>query len=108
MNRWGDQVRVAWQEHELLWVRAALTLPKEARGNAFHQIADMRGCAYATVQSKGTAIRKQIIVEAEAEYLRANPVKTFTRARTARVVALPPSQLNTSPQMQAKRIGARA
>lgn len=108
MNRWGDRVYVAWLEHELLWVRAALTLTSEARASAYHQIAALRCCAFETVQRKATEIRKQIIAETEAAYLLANPVKTFIRSRTARAVALPPSELNQGARVRAMRMGGRA
>lgn len=107
IDRWGNWIIVSWQEHELLWVRAAITLPSEARANAFRDIAEMRGASVCSVQRMATAVRKQIAAEAEVEYLATHPVQVFARARP-KPTPLPPSQLNQGARMQALRVGRRA
>lgn len=41
VDRWGQSIRVGWSQHELLWVKAALSMDVPDRAEAFQQIALM-------------------------------------------------------------------
>lgn len=51
IDRWGTAVRVGWLAHEVLWVRAALTLPFHSRRVAFHDIASLTGRPLGAVET---------------------------------------------------------
>lgn len=43
-DRWGDEIRVGWADHETLWIKAALSLGSKAeRQEAYKSIAEMSG-----------------------------------------------------------------
>lgn len=49
LDRFGKTVRVAWAEHEILWLKAAMTLPRTERWEAFQDISDMTGRTFAAI-----------------------------------------------------------
>lgn len=52
-----------WPAHALVWIEAAMTLPRKNRGKAFRDIAAMLGCSQTAVETRATRIRR----EAESE-----------------------------------------
>ena len=49
-DRFGKPIAVGWSEHELVWLRAAMSLPFGERMAAFRDIADMTGRTTAAVK----------------------------------------------------------
>ena len=49
----GKPVIIGWQEHELVWLEAALSLDRDEHTAAFKDIANRTGRTLAAVQSKG-------------------------------------------------------
>jgi hypothetical protein len=52
LDRFGKPIRVGWAIHEILWIEAALTLPRAERLAAFEDIASMTGRTVAGVQTR--------------------------------------------------------
>lgn len=69
IDRYGNNVVVAWAPHEILWVEAAMTLPLEERNEAFGDICAMSGRSFGSVRAQAYHIaykkRKAAAVEAE-------------------------------------------
>jgi hypothetical protein len=77
IDRHGKRVYVGWAEHEVLWLEAALTLPRDQQYAAFHDIAEMRGSTFATVARQAGHIAGVAHAKARALRLaeeRARPV----------------------------------
>lgn len=55
IDRNGYEVVVALSAHEILWVEAAMTLPLEAREDAFRDICQMSGRSYSSVHAQAYA-----------------------------------------------------
>jgi len=51
-DRFGRSIQVGWPEHHILWIEAAMTLPRAERNVAFNDIAEMTGRGYASVYYK--------------------------------------------------------
>lgn len=49
LDRFGKRVVVGWAEHEVLWLKAAMTLPRIERWEAFQDISDLTGRTFAAV-----------------------------------------------------------
>lgn len=58
-DRWGKAIIVGWAEHEILWVKAAIKLPRDERSEAFRDIAAMTTRTELAVREKAKAIRAQ-------------------------------------------------
>lgn len=99
----NKRIYVGWAEHEILWLQAAMVLPLSERSAAYQDIADMTGRTYAGITWQ---VSRQRGLEREH-----NRLVRLTAERPQRItlppVPLPPSSMNTSPQMLAKRLGAR-
>ena len=59
IDRWGKRIIVGWAEHEILWVKAAIKLPRDERIEAFQDIASMTGRTEFAVRDKAKDIRAQ-------------------------------------------------
>lgn len=60
ISRGGGKIRVAYAAHEILWIKAALTLPtKFERWNALRQVASMSGRTYRNVLAMSEVIRRE-------------------------------------------------
>jgi hypothetical protein len=96
----GKRIYVGWAEHEILWLRAAMsaTLNRKEKQEALQDIADMTGRSYANCcwQARRLAGFKERSDREEAQ------------KQKPAVIALEPSVLNTSARMMAMRVGARA
>ena len=66
-DRFGNKVIVGWPPHHLIYIEAALTLPHRERVEAYHDIADMTGRTYATVQKRAERMREEIAARAGRE-----------------------------------------
>lgn len=64
LDRFGNPVRVAWPHHHILWIDAALTLPRNEHTAAFEDIADLTGRSLVAIQSKAYAIQRARLAEA--------------------------------------------
>lgn len=62
IDRFGKPVLVGWPAHHILWIEAAMTLPRTQRMEAFTDIAEMTGRSYACVHWK----YREILCEREA------------------------------------------
>lgn len=58
-DRYGFPVLVGWHDFEILWVEAALTLPKIERSAAYRDIASMSGRTFQAIQCKAQMIASQ-------------------------------------------------
>ena len=59
IDRWGSPIRIGWSDHQILWIRAAMTLDGHERHEAIRDIADLVGRSYASVWGKVRALREQ-------------------------------------------------
>lgn len=57
IDRHGKPISVAYAEHELIWIRAAIRLPRDDRTEAFQDIAAMTGRTEFHIRAKATEIR---------------------------------------------------
>lgn len=107
IDHMGREIAVGWSDHHIVWIEAAMTLPKNKRTEAFQDIADMTGRSLNAVRCKAYWIEEQ----RQEDRLR------LAAARTRRVLVadpgrgpnrpkLPPSQLE--PISKARLMGARA
>lgn len=58
-DRWGRDSTVGYSEVELIWIRAALTLPRGERAAAFRDIASMMGRNLHAVLDKSYRMRAE-------------------------------------------------
>lgn len=108
LDRFGSPGRVGWPEHSILWLEAALTLPRDQHSQAFQDIADMTGRTLNAVRFKAYALltqRLDVRIADAAAIKKAQHAAMLAR-RTARLCGLPPSQI-PAPSM-ARLMGARA
>lgn len=99
IDRFGNRVSVAWPEHHLEWIRAALTLDFAERQAAYRDIASMTGRGIKAVRDRAKFMKDQERRQAQAA------------AANRRVIRLPahwalgPSQLRqpTVQQLMAGR-----
>jgi len=86
----GKDVPVGWSDHHIVWIEAAMTLPKNQRTAAYQDVADMTGRTLTAVRCKAYWIAEQ----REYERLR-------LEAATARRVLVPIRCVprNTRPEM---------
>lgn len=69
IDRFGDQVRVGFAPHEILWIKAALTLVYHERPAAYRDIAAMSGRSIPVIRRKATEIEgKMLIAAAQKRY----------------------------------------
>jgi hypothetical protein len=52
LDRWGQKIRIGWSDVEIIYICAALSLPRQERREAFEQIADLTGRTLAAVQER--------------------------------------------------------
>lgn len=93
IDRFGQKISVYWAEHELLWVRAALTLDFKERQNAYRDIAFLTTRTLDQVRRRAKYIKDQDRRQAQAATLH-----NVTRALA--VAQLPPSQLRAPTMAQ--------
>lgn len=103
IDRWGKTVLIGWADHEMEWVRAALTLPQRQRLDAFADIASMTGRTFCAVADRAGIVKARQRADAAA-LERSKRIMTPKRSRKIGPVALP-SQLN--PPTRARLMGAR-
>lgn len=65
IDRFGSKVSVAWPEHHLVWVEAALTLDFKDRQQAYRDIAEMTGRSVSAVRDRAKHVKAQQGREAE-------------------------------------------
>ena len=58
-DRFGQPTIIGYSEVEILWIRAALTLPRGERAPAFRDIAAMTGRNLHAVQDKAYKLREE-------------------------------------------------
>lgn len=106
-DRWGNQIQVGWAEHEILWVKAAIKLPRDERIEAFQDIAAMTGRTEFAVRDKAMVIRAK--QRDDAAILAAQtPRRLFVATKHTRYGPKPilmPSHLR--PPSKAKLMGCR-
>lgn len=59
LDRNGKLVRLGWAAHEMLWLRAAITLPLGPRITAYHDICEMTGRSFRAVQDRANKLRSK-------------------------------------------------
>jgi hypothetical protein len=105
----GSEVVVGWADHEIVWLEAALTLPKNERAAAFQDIAELTGRTFCAVRSKSYWMneRKRLArLRMDVERNR-KPMAIITWSPgSGRRPKLPPSEL--APLSKARLMGARA
>lgn len=99
IDRYGKPINVAWPEHHLEWVRAALTLDFKERQAAFHDIAEMTGRGIEAVRGCVKAVRDRDRRQAIA-YAHKKALRTATPA-----LPFPPSTIR--PPTMAQLMGCR-
>ena len=67
IDRHGKTVYVSWQAHELIWLQAALSLPRHDRPAAYRDIAYMSGRAVSSVQRKALRLEKSCRADTAVE-----------------------------------------
>lgn len=105
----GDEVVVAWPEHHIVWLEAALSLPKSERHAAFQDIAEMTGRTFCAVRSKAYWMneRKRLArLRLDVERNRKPMVIITWTPGSGRRPKLPPSEI--APLSKARLMGARA
>lgn len=98
IDRYGKKVSIYWAEHELEWVRAAMTLPFRERQEAYRDISAMTTRPLQAVRDRATTIKTQ-----EKRY--AARMEKRVSAPSVPKVCLPPSQLR--PPTMAQLMGCR-
>lgn len=111
IDRFGNTVNVAWSEHEILWLRAAMMLSRFSRRAALEDIAVETGRGFVATYGKYCALRAADRVMAHKAELREK--KRLARELAAAVSSTPSptieaSKINTSQKVMALRVGARA
>lgn len=59
IDRNGKYIVVAWAPHEVLWIKAALTLPIDQRDDAYRDIAAMSGRSFNSVRAQAFYQRRK-------------------------------------------------
>ena len=59
IDRYGSPIRIGWSDHQILWIRAAMTLEGQERREAIQNIAELVGRPYASVWGKVRALKEQ-------------------------------------------------
>lgn len=78
IDRFGKEIRVAWADHEIIWIKAALKLDRWDRPAAYQDIAAMSGRTEFQVKRKAREVREQMKKDAEIlASLRAYPRRTL-------------------------------
>lgn len=86
IDRFGNQIRLAWSDHEILWVKAALTLPRHNRMCAYRDISEMSHRTLGAVQTMARKIWAAGTDErAEAARALLVPVRRLPDDRASRV-----------------------
>ena len=75
IDRHGNYVCVAWAEHEILWVKAAMDLPLSTRTNAYRDIASMSGRTLGAIRQRATDLRNQRKADLAIIFVKADPPK---------------------------------
>ena len=57
VDRFGRPLRLFWQPHEIEWVIAASTLPRNERLRAYRDISDMSGRSIKAIQCRASALK---------------------------------------------------
>ena len=90
IDRFGNEVLVAWADHEVIWIEAALTLPIHKRKDAFRDIAYMCARTFQSVERKAYAIRRAQIERHRARVKAGIQTRgIITRSYVERRAALP-------------------
>ena len=97
-DRFGRTIYMGWAEHELLWIEAALTLPRDERTAAFMDISEITGRTMMAIRFQAKRIRKRDAKHAAA-------IAKKQRIKTPAHWTLGPSQLR-QPSM-AQLMGCR-
>ena len=99
-DRFGRTIYMGWAEHELLWIEAALTLPRDERTAAFKDIGEITGRTIQAIRFQARRIRAR-----DRRHAAAAVVVKKQRIKTPPHWALGPSQLR-QPSM-AQLMGCR-
>lgn len=59
LDRLGLPIAVGWPPHHIIYLQAALALPRSEHTAAFQDIADLTGRSLNAVQSKAYALQRQ-------------------------------------------------
>lgn len=101
IDRHGNKVYVGWSRHEMLWLRAAISLPQAERMAAFRDISDLTGRPLSAIQDKATRVRQQDRLVAASRLVPAEPRRVVIPYRAAtRGPRLMPSQLRQPTRAQ--------
>jgi 2-polyprenyl-6-methoxyphenol hydroxylase-like FAD-dependent oxidoreductase len=102
IDRFGDPIRVGWPEYQILWLRAALDLPKPERAAAFQDIADMTGRTLSAVRDRAYLEAWRMRERAERCRRPMVPARAFPCPQRSRFI---PSELKQP--TKAQLMGAR-
>ncbi|HCE08739.1 MAG TPA: hypothetical protein DEQ40_09100 [Oxalobacteraceae bacterium] len=104
MDRFGRLILLGWPEHHILYVEAALTLPRHEKFAALYDIAEITGRSIKAVRMKANQLAaKKIHDAAEAETARR--ILVAERYRPNRPAVLPTELLQPT---KYQLMGARA
>jgi hypothetical protein len=84
IDRFGNNIMVAYSEMELEWLIAAMALPIDERDAALTDIAAMSGRTFKEVSRKA-AVMRQKVKDQERQWAREVLVPVFTRRHGAKV-----------------------
>jgi hypothetical protein len=59
VDRWGRPIRLGWPRHHLVWIEAALTLPKMERLRAYEDISSLTGRSLTAVLQRAAVVRRE-------------------------------------------------
>ncbi len=62
VDRFGNKILSGWAAHEILYLKAAMELPRRERFDAFSDIAGITGRTVSAVQSKAYALHSRALV----------------------------------------------
>lgn len=57
IDHFGKPVRVGYASHELIWIRAAMRLPRDERTEAYQDIAQLTGRTEFAIREKAKELR---------------------------------------------------
>jgi len=77
VDRFGNPVRIGWSAHHILWIRAAMSLEKAERHQAYRDIAELTGRSYRSVWQLSCMLerddnirrRRELITSCSKEWL---------------------------------------
>lgn len=99
IDRFGNPIIIGWPAHHVIYLEAALSLPRSERAQAFQDIAELTGRALQLVRDKAYKI--------ERERMRKLVAPTRMVMVPARTIPCRPMKSELKPISKAKLMGGR-